>query len=63
MSITLGIKGFRKWLEGKPDDEVVGRCAMPDSCPIAQYLRSQGEEAPEVYPDRKSTRLNSSHRL
>lgn len=38
---------FKEWLKGKQPDELVGTIGMPNSCPIATFLRENG--ASNVY--------------
>ena len=46
--ITLTRNGFRKWLEGKPGDVIVGYTRSSSWCPIVQHLRQAGVESPLV---------------
>lgn len=39
---VLTVAGFRRWLEGKKPNEVVGYRNDPLSCPLAFYLQGSG---------------------
>src|SRR4051812_7006010 len=39
---SLTKENFKKWLESKETDEVIGQAAMCKTCPIAQFLVESG---------------------
>lgn len=48
----LTLPKFKGWLEAKDKNEVVGKSAYADSCPIACYLHSCGYLTAEAWDDR-----------
>jgi hypothetical protein len=52
-TIRLTRRGFEKWLRSLPPETVVYEAeAMPTvGCPLARYLRAQGDRNPEVRSD------------
>ena len=50
IQVTVG--GFRAWLESRPARSRVGERCVPESCPIAVYLRQLGVKSPEVFGSR-----------
>ncbi len=44
----LDPQGFRQWLERFDARAIVGRCALPGSCPIRNFLAEQGVPEPTV---------------
>lgn len=48
--MQLRESGYRRWLAGLPPGQVVGRAQDCFACPLAGYLRAQGEVYAEVRP-------------
>lgn len=46
----LELQKFRNWLNGKPQNEVVGEARRSACCPVAQYLTSAGWSYVSVLP-------------
>lgn len=44
MKDLLQIDKFRHWLEHHRGDDIVGLMGDPDHCPLATYMREQGQQ-------------------
>ena len=47
IQVTAG--GFRAWLQSRPAQSRVGERCVPESCPIAVYLRQLGVASAQVF--------------
>lgn len=59
--MKLRISNFRRWLESKPRDEVVGRTDDPCGCPVREYLVSKASGRWMVGSESYCLRPGSAH--